>query len=197
MPAPPVRTSNTHPLQIAAVEVPGTKGTIGLTLCPGKKDTTAMTGAWNRDLETDIAAIRSWGAEAVVCLMEGFELELLGVEELPSVVEGAGMRWFHLPIRDVSVPSVAFEIEWTTKGGELRAVLSRGGRVLVHCRGGLGRSGMVAARLLVERGMRPAAAIGLVRKQRLGAIQTRAQGNYVLNLTNPKSRETEVSGNEF
>ncbi len=177
MPSP--RTSKTHPLQIASVAVPGTRGVIGLTLCPGKKDQAAMTGAWKRDLETDVAAIRAWGAGAVVCLMESFELKLLDVEALSETVESEGMRWFHLPIRDVSVPSVAFENLWTVKGPELRAIVSKGGRVLVHCRGGLGRSGMVAARLLVEFGMKPDAAIALVRKHRPGAIETAAQEDYV------------------
>lgn len=177
MPSP--RTSKSHPLQIATVTVPGARGAIGLTLCPGKKDLAAMTGAWKRDLKTDVTAIRAWGAGAVVCLMESFELKLLDVEALPETVESEGMRWFHLPIRDVSVPSVAFENLWTVKGPELRAMVSKGGRVLVHCRGGLGRSGMVAAHLLVEFGMKPDAAIALVRKHRPGAIETAAQEDYV------------------
>lgn len=185
MPSP--RTSKTHPLQVATVAVPGTKGAIGLTLCPGKKDQAAMTGAWERDLKTDVLAIRVWGAEAVVCLMESFELQLLDVEALAETVEGEGMRWFHLPIRDVSVPSVAFENLWTVQGPELRAIVSQGGRVLVHCKGGLGRSGMVAARLLIEFGMKPDAAIVLVRKQRPGAIENVAQEDYVRALSSLKT----------
>lgn len=179
MPSPQARTSKSHPLQIATVDVPGTEGAIGVTLCPGKKDDSAMTGAWRRDLGIDVSAIHSWGAQAVVCLMESFELELLDVKNLPSAVEKAGIAWFQLPIRDVSVPSADFERQWKVKGAELRAILSLGGRVLVHCRGGLGRSGLIAARLLVEFGMKPDAAIALVRKQRPGAIETSAQENYV------------------
>ena len=187
-----VRTSTTHPLQIATVSVPGTSGAVGLTLCPGKKDTAAMTGAWNRDLDIDVLAIHAWGANAVVCLMEGFELKQLDVEKLPTTVERQGMRWLHLPIRDVSVPSAAFEKEWAAKGQELRAILSGGGRVLVHCKGGLGRSGIVAARLLVEFGMKPEAAIALVRKHRSGAIETSAQENYVRKLSPPKTQSDQV-----
>jgi len=176
---PKVRTSKSHPLQIASIQLAGCPGAIGITICPGKKDQAAMTGAWKRDLKTDVTAIRAWGAGAVVCLMENFELKLLDVEALPETVESEGMRWFHLPIRDVSVPSVAFENLWAVKGPELRAIVSTGGRVLVHCRGGLGRSGMVAARLLVEFGLKPDAAIALVRKHRPGAIETAAQEDYV------------------
>jgi ADP-ribosyl-[dinitrogen reductase] hydrolase len=177
-----VRTSQSHPLQIATVPLPARGGAIGVTLCPGKKDAGALTGAWSRDVAIDVQAIRSWGATAVVCLMEDFELKLLDVEHLPATVEVAGMRWFHLPIRDVSVPSMAFEMQWVASGPELRQILAEGGRVLVHCRGGLGRSGMIAARLLVELGMRPASAIVAVRRQRPGAIETSGQEAYVMNL---------------
>lgn len=187
-----VRTSNTHPLQIATVSVPGTRSAVGLTLCPGKKDTAAMTGAWNRDLDIDVLAIHAWGAKAVICLMEDSELKQLGVQKLPTTVERQGMRWLHLPIRDVSVPSAAFERVWDSKAAELRELLSEGGRVLVHCKGGLGRSGIVAARLLVEFGMKPEAAIALVRKHRPGAIETSGQENYVRNLTPPKTRNDQV-----
>lgn len=184
MPSP--RTSHSHPLEIATVDLPGGTAAIGLTICPGKTDASAMTGAWSRDVGLDVVAIREWGAKAVVCLMETFELKMLAVEHLPTVVESEGIRWFHLPIRDVSVPTAAFEQEWATKGAELREILSGGGRVLVHCKGGLGRSGIIAARLLVEFGMKPEAAIALVRKQRPGAIENAAQEKYVRSLSSLK-----------
>jgi ADP-ribosyl-[dinitrogen reductase] hydrolase len=50
---------------------------------------------------------------------------------------------------------------------------------VVHCRGGLGRAGTVAACLLIEFGTSPAEAITLVQTQRPGAIETMAQENYV------------------
>jgi protein-tyrosine phosphatase len=57
-----------------------------------------------------------------------------------------------------------------------------GSRVLVHCRGGLGRAGTVSARLLVELGVPPVEAIRQVRRVRVGAIETAAQERYVLGL---------------
>ena len=55
-----------------------------------------------------------------------------------------------------------------------------GGKVLVHCKGGLGRAGLVAARILVERGVPPRAAIDAVRTVRPGAVETAAQERHVL-----------------
>ena len=60
--------------------------------------------------------------------------------------------------------------------------LDDAGRVLVHCKGGLGRAGLVAARILVERGAAPMDAINLVRRVRPGAIQTIRQEAYVRSL---------------
>ncbi len=172
-----MRTSVTSPLQIAVVPVPGSSGLIGLSLCPGKLDRLA---GWRRDLEIDVAAIRAWGAEIVVTLIEDHELKLLAVTALPAAAARHGMRWFHLPIRDVSVPDAAFGQQWRTAGATLRSTLRRDGRVFVHCRGGLGRAGMISARILVELGMPPELAISAVRRARSpGAIETREQEDHV------------------
>jgi ADP-ribosyl-[dinitrogen reductase] hydrolase len=64
--------------------------------------------------------------------------------------------------------------------GDLRQVVRSGGRVLLHCRGGLGRAGTIAARLLVELGMEPGKAVQAVRHVRPGAIETIEQERHVL-----------------
>ena len=53
-----------------------------------------------------------------------------------------------------------------------------GSNVLVHCKGGLGRAGVIACRLLIELGMKPSEAIVAVRNVRPGAIETAAQLDY-------------------
>ena len=174
-----IRTSITDPLPIAEIPVPGTGGVIGMTYCPGKKDPHVKTGTWLRDLALDVAAIHGWGAETVVTLLESHEMDLLEVQRLPQEVEARGMVWLHLPIRDGSIPEEAFELQWRAEERHIRGTLKRGGRVLVHCRGGLGRAGMVTARLLVESGMTAENAILAVRQVRERAIETLEQEAYV------------------
>lgn len=176
------RTSSTHPLQIASVPAGAEFGRIGITFCPGKYDRHALTGFWDRDLELDLDAIRDWGAAAVVTLLEPKELTLLRVERLGDGVIRRNIRWFHLPIVDVSIPDENFEQSWATAGEELRSMLRRQLDVLVHCRGGLGRAGTIAARLLVELGMEPEKAIANVRAVRPGAIETADQEEFVRNI---------------
>ena len=175
------RTSDSHPLQIVFVETPG-HGRIGMTFCPGKHDPRAKTGPWSRDMHTDIAAIADWGAVALITLMESHELDKLGVSGLGDAVKARGLDWYHLPIQDVYVPSAAFEEKWTDVGETLRKQLLAGQSIVVHCRGGLGRTGMVAARLLIELGEKPVTVLQRVRAARPGAVETAEQEEYVLGL---------------
>jgi len=169
------RTSHTHPLQIAEVRASPSHGRIGITFCPGKHDLFAYTGAWERDLGIDLDAISAWGAKLVLTLVEPAELTALKVPQLGHEIKRRGIEWRHLPIADYSVPTKKFEEEWATQGSEIREILRNGDDVLVHCKGGLGRAGMIAARLLVELGMDPEEAIHSVRRVRKGAIETPSQ----------------------
>ena len=177
------RTSLTHPLQIAVVPAGSEFGRVGITFCPGKYDPHAMSGEWDRDLALDLETIRNWGAAAVVTLLEPKELTLLRVERLGEEVLRREMLWLHLPIVDVSIPDKRFEQEWNVAGEKLRSMLRCGLDVLVHCRGGLGRAGTIAARLLVELGMEPRTAIAAVRAVRPGAIETSEQEKFVLGIS--------------
>lgn len=170
-----VRTSQTHPLQIAEVRASPSHGRIGITFCPGKRDHLAATGAWARDLGIDLDAVSAWGAKLVLTLVEPAELAALKVPHLGQEIQRRNIEWRHLPIADYSVPTAAFEQQWASQGHEIRTLLRNGGDVLVHCKGGLGRAGMIAARLLVELGMDPEEAIRSVRRARKGAIETPSQ----------------------
>lgn len=174
-----IRTSVSHPLEIGAVRAAPHMGLVGLTFAPGKVQGSAMTGRWARDLSLDLDAIEAWNAAAVVTLVEEHELHALEIAELGSRVTERHMAWVHAPIRDYGVPGEAFEAIWDEHGPGLRARVRDGANVLVHCKGGLGRAGTIAARLLVELGMAHDAAIEQVRSVRPGAIETSAQLAHV------------------
>jgi ADP-ribosyl-[dinitrogen reductase] hydrolase len=147
-------------LPIATIALAG-GGAIGVAPCPSA---------------TDRDAIAAWRPDAVVTLIEpGPRADAVG-----ALCAGIGVAWHHLPITDLGTPEAAFETGWRNVGPDLRAALQRGGRVLVHCAAGRGRSGTIAARLLVELGEADAAtAIARVRQARPGAVETAAQEAHV------------------
>lgn len=177
-----VFTSTTHPLRIDPLPVGTQGGTLGITLCPGKHGPSLHGGVWKRDLKLDLDEIKRWGPQLVLTLIEDHEFEALQVTGLGEAVKARGIDWYHLPIKDTQVPDARFESAWVSAGPGIRECLADGGRAVVHCKGGLGRAGTVAARILVETGTPPAEAILQVRDARKGAIENASQERYVLGL---------------
>ena len=176
-----MKTSKSHPIRVDWVHPDELKGRIGLTFCPGKKQKYALTGSWSRHLDMDMARLKDKGCDALVTLMEAQELEVVEVpkDQLEKITETLEIDWFFLPIKDAGIPDNEFERSWSEAGKRLMGMLNNGRSVVVHCLGGLGRSGTVAARLLVESGIDPEDAITRVRQSRPGAIETKAQEQYV------------------
>lgn len=180
-----VRTSSSDSLRIDETTVNAVGGRIGITFCPGKRSRSAGSYCWNRDLEADLSTIADWGAKAVLTLIEDHEFEMLCVPDLGARVTAHGMEWIHLPITDARAPDARFEKGWRVSRGRVLGHLAVGGRVLVHCRGGLGRAGTVAACMLIESGFAAEEAVYRVRRARPGVIETSGQMQFVLGFRPP------------
>ena len=168
------------PLHIAEVPIP-VSGALGITHCPGRNTIGSAGGRWRRNLRDDLRDLTAWGASAVLTLVEDHEFARLGVPEFATEIRGTGLAWYHMPIPDMSAPGKAFDEAWARDGARLFGSLRAGERVIVHCAGGLGRSGMIAAKLLTTLGASANHAIAAVRRARPGAIETDEQLDYVLN----------------
>lgn len=176
-----VRTSQTHPLKIGTLTLANTSARIGVTFCPGKRQRNAMTGIWERDLDVDLAAIREWGAMHLLTLLEPHEFSELGVDALAERATAAGLTWHHAPLVDTDVPDEVFEANWKSLGAGLHSALDRGESLVVHCKGGIGRAGLIAARMLIERGeaVDAAESIRRVRSVRPDAIENARQEAFL------------------
>ncbi|MFN8389055.1 MAG: isochorismatase family protein [Bdellovibrionota bacterium] len=153
-------------------EVPGQTGTVGMTLLPGRKD-------FARNLEHDLQTLRQEGVKNVVCLVTLDELAWYGVPDLLQAYRDSGFDSLHFPIPDQGVSTVEdmkHALEW------ISARTARGEKVLLHCAGGLGRSGTVAACFLKRWGAQARTAIEMVRQVRSRrAIETVVQEQFVQN----------------
>ncbi|HET8729918.1 MAG TPA: hypothetical protein VFM34_02265 [Moraxellaceae bacterium] len=174
-----LKTSLTHPLRLDWLPIPGYAGRLGMTLCPGKQGEGLYGGCWARDLRQDLSALKEQWVAMVLTLLERHEFDLLGVPGFGAAVTAAGLEWQWREIRDSGTPDADFEAQWPALKERLRAVLASGAHVAVHCRGGLGRTGLVVARFLTQEGYAPDEAIRLVRVARPGTIETWAQEQYV------------------
>jgi protein-tyrosine phosphatase len=143
-----------------------------LTFAPGKK-TDETDDRWERDLETDLQRFRDeYGVEALVSLMEHDEYSELQIPEFFQKAEERGLDVLHLPIPDYGVPSDPEEDKYRPLIEDVAGRLEEGQTVVVHCRGGLGRSGLVATSVLVALGHPSGEAIRILRMAREGALET-------------------------
>jgi len=112
---------------------------------------------------------------AVVIVAERFEVPYQ-IEEW----EKRGVAVFHLPVPDFSAPSVEQilrALRWIERH------VNNGDKVLVHCVGGLGRSGTVAvAWLMYSKGLSLKNALMEVRKVKHGAVETKEQMKTLIEL---------------
>ncbi len=111
----------------------------------------------------------------------GDDLEFMrgqGIDAVVSLTETApdfgasGMILRHLPVPDFQPPTPAQMDEFVEF---VRRHTEAGGRVLVHCHAGIGRTGTMLAAWLVAKGMTPEEAVDAVREARPGSIETPAQ----------------------
>ncbi|NQW10557.1 MAG: dual specificity protein phosphatase family protein [Alphaproteobacteria bacterium] len=130
----------------------------------------------------DVTDIAAWGASVVLTLMPDDELGRLDLTELPTWIAVESMAWLHAPIQDFGAPDTKFLQAWPLLCQRLRARLDANERVLVHCRGGHGRSGTIVAALLIDAGLTAEDAITSTRRARPGAIETPGQEEWLRSL---------------
>jgi protein-tyrosine phosphatase len=123
----------------------------------------------------DLAHLKEWKPSMLISLVTEVEFLAEGAATLGADISDAGSRWAHVPIMDYGVPDEAFIEHWPEVRDAALAALRGGGRVLVHCMGGCGRSGMVMLRLMIEAGEAPDQALARLQQARPCAIETEAQ----------------------
>jgi protein-tyrosine phosphatase len=177
-----VGTSETDPILVDFLpdDEVGTPGRLGMTFAPGMR-TTGMRGRWERDLAADMRALEEeHETDVLVSLMEDHEYRGYQIPELLERDNIGGIEILRFAIKDMGVPREAESERFESTVRDIVQRLEQGQNVVVHCRGGLGRTGTVTACALVALGRHSAdEAIGAVRETRKGTVQTREQEDFV------------------
>jgi protein-tyrosine phosphatase len=121
------------------------------------------------------------GIDAVVSLLETHEDMELDLTREGETCGAHHIEYVSFPIADRGVPGSYFPAMQLLR--DLDARLSRGNNVLIHCRQGVGRTGMIAAGLLIYHGIDPQTAIQRVSQARgIQVPETREQLAWLGNL---------------
>jgi protein-tyrosine phosphatase len=132
-------------------------------------------------LASEARALREDGVDRVVSLLTPGEAQRFGLADEPSACAAAGLAFDSYPIEDRKVPAMLEPTIDFLK--DLIVRLNRGESVAVHCRVGVGRSGLMTAGCLVMTGIPPEEAIALVAEARRQPIpDTSEQRDWILDL---------------
>ena len=123
---------------------------------PGKLALAARPrgGDWLAD---EMAGWRQAGIGTVLSLLTDEEEETLDLQKEAAEVQAHGMRFRSFPIEDRQVPRSPSELAKVVEGVE--SDLRAGEKVVIHCRQGVGRSGLVGACLMIAAGIDASMAI--------------------------------------
>lgn len=128
-----------------------------------------------RHYAADWQHLMNWAPDLVLSMVPTEELARKGAASLGTDLGNAGIAWCHLPVPDFGVPDATLDARWPEVEASAVKVLQAKGKVLIHCHGGCGRSGMAALRLLIATGEAPDAALARLRAARPCAVETDAQ----------------------
>ena len=147
-------------------------GALILMPCPGT----------SCDLQSSLDQLQSQGVHAIVTALTLREMQERNITQLPQAVHEMGMAWYHTPIEDDQIPNARFLKTWQQISNDLHHYLSEGNKVALHCMGGSGRTGLLAAHVLLERRWTLADIISQVQQRRPNTFTKPEQLEYVKNL---------------
>jgi protein-tyrosine phosphatase len=129
-------------------------------------------------LDEELKHWRQEGLDSVLSLLTRDEERDLGLEGEAEGVRSAGMNFLSFPILDRDVPASEFAL--IEQIHELDHELRTGRNVALHCRQGVGRTGLVAACLLVSTGVDPESAVRMLSSARGIAVpETQEQRRWI------------------
>ncbi|MFY9559634.1 MAG: dual specificity protein phosphatase family protein [Terriglobales bacterium] len=132
-------------------------------------------GDW---LKEEMSAWRQSGIDTVVSFLTPDEEQDLDLKSEAREVRHRGMKFVPFPIPDRQVPNSEAALAAVLE--RIDTDLSSGKNVVIHCRQGIGRTGLVAACMLVTKGLSPGAAVESVKAGRGNPVpETEEQRRWI------------------
>lgn len=120
-----------------------------------------VAGEW---IEDEFRGIAQFGIDRLVSLLETHEIRELGLQTAPDLCAANQIDFVHYPIKDRGLPS---SLPVTQKlVVQLHDDLLKGDNTVIHCRAGIGRTGLLAAAVLIRHGYDAMVALAMISKAR-------------------------------
>ena len=119
---------------------------------------------------------------------QGIELLIALTEDPPrrDWVNDAGLMVMHVPVEDMEAPT---QEQLDRCISAIERANAHGMGVAIHCGAGLGRTGVILAAYYVARGASAQNAIGKVRRQRPGSIETDEQAEAIVEFARRRGQQ--------
>ena len=129
-------------------------------------------------LRDDVAAWRATGVDLLISLLEAEEIRELALEAEAELCRAAGIDYISFPVRDYGVPTSFRDAAALARS--IAARITEGASVAIHCRGGAGRSSIMAACVLISGGVSDDDALASIARARgLRVPETDQQRQWV------------------
>ena len=135
------------------------------------------SGEW---LDDDLKHLSKAGITVIVSLLEIQEACELGLSEEKKYCEINNIKYISFPIPDRCLPDSLTKFSRLSK--KIYNLIAEGNGIAVHCRAGIGRSGILTASVLLHAGYGPEEAFNLISKARGTSVpDTEEQYNWIKN----------------
>ena len=125
-----------------------------------------------------VQQLKAAGAKALITLTPDEEMAQLHVKDLPTICKELDLLWFFCPIADDHEPGHDFAKGWQQASPMVQQLLRQGHKVAIHCKGGSGRTGLLAAQILLELGLDKTEAKSRVQSLRPYALRLQPHLDY-------------------
>ena len=129
------------------------KGTLSVMAKP-------VAGEW---IEDEFKGLKRLGVDCVVSLLERAEQYDVGLVDEQALCLANDIDFVFFPIPDRGLPNIQQALKLVD---ELFSQIHQGKHAVIHCRAGIGRTGIIAGAVLIKTGISASQALSLISRAR-------------------------------
>ncbi len=118
----------------------------------------------NEQLEEEIVRLKKLGVDVLVSMLTAAEIHEMGLRKEAELCQKQQIEFINFPIEDRQVPVSSEKIKLLAEN--IDNALSEHKKVMIHCRGGIGRVTLLAGLVLFRRGYTTNQALEKIRSVR-------------------------------